>query len=510
MCLMMAMGQMPALIPGTGGHYSSPYRRRSSPARRRRMRIPRTEEIVEVEQKVVPLARQSVDPVVPPLGQVRSASNPNQGAQVKAELDDSDHAVHWWKENWPMCFYTKEKKSALSQLRQRVEERYGTADQDTKAQVDLILKEVDKVGRLVEIVDKLLGKEYSVIETLPNALSLAIYNDEIVEMLDAVQGCTDSQALNSLPAKIKTQQKKCVEKLRNIVQCKMDWLKTQLINWVKWNGLNEAEEKIRSVAREAQELLNRFPVTGYISSIFQTSELDTIERVTLKSIAEFDYRRGYTSEEVRDIRSGVYVDKLQEPIIKTIQRTRNAIDECIKQVITKLSNMIITGVQNTGQETVPVKKVSYTARVLNMITVTSSPVKEKGTDQIQKEISQEDIEGKFLELSNALSEKTDFTEMLELLDNLADRWAIDQLSSCYEKYDAFVSKIYNYKIWYQEEGERLDWDKRAHKDIMKIRNNHRLYLDTKEAEVKRKQDEEKAKAATLVPPTLEVWQEAHN
>ena len=100
--------------------------------------------------------------------------------------------------------------------------------------------------------------------------------------------------------------------------------------------------------------------------------------------------------------------------------------------------------------------------------------------------------------------------MLELLDNLADRWAIDQLSSCYEKYDAFVSKIYNYKIWYQEEGERLDWDKRAHKDIMKIRNNHRLYLDTKEAEVKRKQEEEKAKAATLVPPTLEVWQEAHN
>lgn len=225
--------------------------------------------------------------------------------------------------------------------------------------VDLIIKEADKVKRLFNSVEKLLVNNRGT-KGLQGAVDLVIGSNEIVAMLGAVNRInrdSTSEELNSLLKEIKTQQEKCVEKLRDIVACKMDWLKEGLNNLAKWrDALDKTEFKAYEVGEEAKTLLE-CKIPGYmtgrvlsgIAGYLNRSVLSSIESSALQSIVESDYNKTYNPEEARYIKDGRYISKFDKPITTTIQDTRHTVERDINKIITILHNMIIPQYQKGSQ-----------------------------------------------------------------------------------------------------------------------------------------------------------------
>lgn len=382
--------------------------------------------------------------------------------------------------------------------------------------VNLILEEAGKVKRLFDSVEKLLNN--TVITGLQDVVDVVINSDEIVQILAAVNRINiDStpEELNSLLEEIKTRQGKCLKKLRDIVTCTMDWLKEELNNLAAWLvALDKEEFKVYQVAEEAKTLLKQCKTSGYLTR----TVLSSLDSSILNSIVNlrFHFIGGNKGTE--------FVLKLNKPINITIQQTRNTIETGINEIITSLHNMIIPPVPEevAGKS----RAKSYTDQVKNyFMSMSESKVQDKFLElsqdkqrdykmmtDIDKRYTSavENINNKLSQLSTVLSEKTDFTAMLKLLEKLLEQWMPIQSAvfSYAEKSETLV-----YKSWYKD----------ANKAIVNIKNKHLSHLATVEAEakakaaaeVKRKEEEEKAKAVTQVAPTQvaptpEAWASAHS
>lgn len=402
----------------------------------------------------------------------------------------------------------------IAEIERLIGEAIAQPNKDTN-KVGLIIKESDKVKRLFNSVEKLLVNN-RLIKGLQAVVDLVIDSDEIVAMLGAVKRIninSTPEELNSLLEEIKTQQGKCVEKLRNIVQCKMNCLKEWLNELAIWRAaLDKKEFKAYEVGEEAKTLLKQCEIPGYLTngSVFSgiaghyinRSVLSDIDRSVLQSIAAFDYRRRYTSEEARGIKDGVYVNKFDKPITTTIQDTRHTVERNINEIITILHNMIPVP-EGVAEQPQARQARSYTERFRNFIDGSSKvQVKDEREDIKNKffELQQgesrsyqmltyidnryqsavEDIKNKFLELSKALSEETDFTAMLELLEKLAEQW-IEIQNAVFYHADKSAAVI-----------ERR-WDTHASEAIVNIKNQYLSHLAKVEAEAKAKETEEKRK-----------------